>query len=226
MDTVKIQRFKKVELDVLQEYLLIMSPIAKALDKLQGENECYLGLLMPTVLQLKKKLSSTTTTLNHGAAVIVDALISSLERRFPDIFEFDNAAQVLAAAAVCHPNFKLRWVPSDKKDWARSAFMEEAKKWAPKISDSTATPAQNAADDFFEFCDTVGQEDDADKVTIECLRFLDEPCSASLNCLLQFPSVKHLFRYLNEAVYTVFSSGGKTFLKGCLDLTASAQPPQ
>jgi hypothetical protein len=39
--------------------------IAAGLDQLQGESECYLGLHMPVVLQIVKKLSHVSAGLTH-----------------------------------------------------------------------------------------------------------------------------------------------------------------
>jgi hypothetical protein len=43
MDTLKLQRFTKFELEVIEEYVVIMGPIAAGLDK---RSKCYLGLLI------------------------------------------------------------------------------------------------------------------------------------------------------------------------------------
>jgi len=45
MDTLKLPQFSKIEMEVLEEYVKFMAPIAIALDRLQGESQCYLGLL-------------------------------------------------------------------------------------------------------------------------------------------------------------------------------------
>jgi len=78
MDSLKMTRFKKVEIDILQEYLTIMGPISTALDKLQGETNCFLGLLMPTIQQVHKKLTVIAATVEHSGPT-VDSLIQSLE---------------------------------------------------------------------------------------------------------------------------------------------------
>ena len=54
MDALELPRFKNMELDILQEYLTVMSPVAMALDKLQGEDNCCLDFLMPTIQQVRK----------------------------------------------------------------------------------------------------------------------------------------------------------------------------
>ena len=48
----------KFALEVLDEYVKFMGPIAIALDRLQGKSECFLGLLMPTIQQASKKINA------------------------------------------------------------------------------------------------------------------------------------------------------------------------
>ena len=49
--------FKENELEFLEEYVVIMKPIAVALDKLQEEENCYYGCFIPTLLVTKEALS-------------------------------------------------------------------------------------------------------------------------------------------------------------------------
>lgn len=49
-------RFSPVELAFLAEYVKTMSPVAKALDLLQGESSVQMGWLVPTITLLKAKL--------------------------------------------------------------------------------------------------------------------------------------------------------------------------
>jgi hypothetical protein len=127
MDALSMPRFQKIELEVLEEYLSIMSPLAMALDKLQGEHDCFLGLLMQTIQQVRKKLTAMSSTVEHSGT-LVEGLMKSVETRFPHLFDYTNTSKVYAVAAVCHPNFKLRWVQTDKKEWVKSAFLDEANK--------------------------------------------------------------------------------------------------
>ena len=61
LDTLKLPQFSRIKLD---EYLKFMAPVATALDRLQGESQCYLGVLMPTVQQVQKKMIACSSTLN------------------------------------------------------------------------------------------------------------------------------------------------------------------
>jgi hypothetical protein len=188
MDKLEMTRFQKIELDVLEEYLKIMAPIATALDKLQGESNCYIGLLMPTIQQVKKKLLMVEATVEHSGPLI-DGLVRSLERRFAHLFEYNNSSQMFVVAAMCHPNFKLRWVPADKKDWAKSAFLTEAKKCS-ETAGATTTLSSSAAvesDDFFQFEDdehsNVTHMESSTKVTFKKCRIT---CSMFSLCNLFF----------------------------------------
>ena len=196
-----------------------MGPIAIALDRLQGEGECFLGLLMPTIQQVSKKINTCSTTLQH-CGVLAQALSTAVEARFPMVFSYTTESQVFAAAAACHPKFKLRWVSDNRKEFVKEAFLFECKAVAAE-SATTETPTSTSAsaqfatkDDFFDFDEPQNSQLIAvNKVTMECLRFLEEPCDESLEVLHQFPTVKYLFRKLNATVPSsapverLFSSG-------------------
>lgn len=53
-------KLKNAEMDFLSEYVTVMKPIAKSLDLLQGEDNCYLGYVLPTLLQIENALNSLT----------------------------------------------------------------------------------------------------------------------------------------------------------------------
>jgi len=217
MDTLKLPQFSKIEMEVLEEYVKFMAPIAIALDRLQGESQCYLGLLMPTIQQVHKKILSCSSTLSHGS-LLAQGLAKAIEVRFPYLFSYATESEVFAAAAACHPKFKLRWVTDSRKEFVKEAFLAECKTIAPTVSvsdtDHIATHPVTT-DDFFDFEDQPGTDrvTAVNKITVECLRYLEEPCSDSLEILHDFPSVKYLFRKLNATVPSsapverLFSSG-------------------
>ena len=98
MGAVKLRRFKPIELDVLEEYKQFMKPIADALDKLQGERNCFLGFLMPTVQQVRKKLVILIPKVIRSGSLI-ERLISNLDRRFPHLFEYNSSSRIYVIAA-------------------------------------------------------------------------------------------------------------------------------
>jgi hypothetical protein len=86
-----------------------------------------------------------------------------LEKRFSPLFEYNADAKgfAAAAAAVCHPNFKLCWLEADHRQWAKGAFLDEAKRCSSNHSKaSNESVKQNTTTgDFFDFEQSVGDDD-------------------------------------------------------------------
>ncbi|RXN06094.1 transposase [Labeo rohita] len=104
----RVSRFTPVELSFLAEYAKTMSPVAKALDVLQGETSVQMGWLVPTITLLRTKLQQ----LHVGSKFcqpLIAALISGLEKRFGEMLVDPE----LIAAAILVPKFKTCWT-SDK----------------------------------------------------------------------------------------------------------------
>jgi len=104
MDALKLTRFTKLEIEVLDEYVQIMSPIATAFDKLQGEEDCFLGNLMPTIHHAGAQTSASrqfSSCVNHTKQLAV-GLSDAVKSRFTHLFSFtcDSGSTVYAAAAV------------------------------------------------------------------------------------------------------------------------------
>jgi len=131
--------------------------------------------------------------------------------------ETATSTSAFAAAAACHPKFKLRWVSDNRKEFVKEAFLSAvaAESATTETATSTSALVQFATkDDFFDFDEPENSQLIAvNKITMECLRFLEEPCDESLEVLHQFPTVKYLFRKLNATVPSsapverLFSSG-------------------
>jgi len=163
---------------------------------------------MPTIHQVKMNIVAASTSLIHSG-LIADTLISSIERRFAHLFAFDNDTKMYAVAAVSHPNFKLRWVPSERKQWVKEAFIDEVIKHhsttgvgGVNVTQSGHSGATTTGDNFFDFDDDSASAGTAENsnVTIECLRYLEDGPSPVLNVLDSYPTVKSLFRTINATL--------------------------
>ncbi|XP_033474108.2 uncharacterized protein LOC117251710 [Epinephelus lanceolatus] len=104
----KIPTFSPAEIAFLTEYAKTMSPVAKAVDVLQGEVNVQMGWLVPTITLLKSKLQSLHTTSKY-CGPLVDALQAGLERRFGEML----ADPELIAAAILVPKFRTRWTTDE-----------------------------------------------------------------------------------------------------------------
>ena len=79
MTRIGVPTFPFEDTEFLKEYVMVMTPVAKALDKLQGESQAYLGCMLPIV-------TLTTMTLNNiqsrtqlsFCAPLVDALSTGI----------------------------------------------------------------------------------------------------------------------------------------------------
>ncbi|KAL2097884.1 hypothetical protein ACEWY4_007091 [Coilia grayii] len=101
-------KFTPVDLAFLAEYAKTMSPVAKALDVLQGETSVQMGWLVPTITLLTTKLQQLSVTSKYSEPLIA-ALLSGLEKRFRDML----ADPELIAAAILVPKFKTCWTSDE-----------------------------------------------------------------------------------------------------------------
>lgn len=65
----------------IKEYCCVMQPLACALDILQGEQNMYVGYLLPTLVSLESKLKSLKPTLKY-AGPLADAVLAGIAKRF------------------------------------------------------------------------------------------------------------------------------------------------
>jgi len=108
---------------------------------------------------------------------------------------------VYAIASVSHPNFKLRWVPTEKKEWGKDVFITEAIMHHHTSSPIVGEVSVSAAEDaFFNFDDDDGATQNFSDATIECIRYLEDVHSTSISVLDKYPTVKSLFRSINATV--------------------------
>lgn len=103
-----LYRFTPVELAFLAEYVKTMSPVAKALDVLQGETRVQMEWLVPTITLLRTKLQHLHVT-SKFCEPLIAALLSGLEKRFGEMLTDPE----LIAAAILDPKFKTCWASDE-----------------------------------------------------------------------------------------------------------------
>jgi len=87
-----------------------MEPLAKSLDKLQGENNSFLRYIAPTILVARRLLISFTN-LKYCKPLRL-AIIKSLETRFYYILDLCcPESKDFIIAFESHPKFKFSCVP-------------------------------------------------------------------------------------------------------------------
>jgi len=69
-----------------------------------------MGILIPTIICLKKKLSEVRQSVKLVVPV-VDALLKGIDSRFDNLLQRED----LILASIVHPQFRLRWMDSEEK---------------------------------------------------------------------------------------------------------------
>ena len=95
------------EVSFLKEYLIVMKPVSITLDCFQAEKNCYLGMVLPAIVKLKRRLNELTEL--HSFSEYRDLLVEKINLRFGHLFKDDN--HILSAAT--HPQFKLNWIEDE-----------------------------------------------------------------------------------------------------------------
>ena len=190
----------------------MLKPLARGLDILQGEDNCYFGTLLPTLETIIKKVKAVKAKLSSMTTGLVDCIENAIKRRFQTLFESIDPIM----AAVVLPKFKLKWVESQvKKDEYRQLLIQEMEEIADDevmvAPESQATSSCSKKDDFYDFKDDEGSSQSS-CIEVEANDYLRN--AKSIECLHQCPTIKKLFRMYNTVlpssapVERLFSLGG------------------
>ena len=93
----------------LKSYVQVMKPVSIAMDLLQGEQERFIGPVIPTVMGIQQKLKSMTV--DPVVNPLVMALNNGLSRRFRNMFD-DESYHVGTMLIL---KFKLRYLPESDR---------------------------------------------------------------------------------------------------------------
>uniref|UniRef100_T1IH67 HAT C-terminal dimerisation domain-containing protein n=1 Tax=Strigamia maritima TaxID=126957 RepID=T1IH67_STRMM len=196
----------KPELDFLNEYLDVMKCLATALDLMQGEQNSFLVMLLPTVITIKTRLQTMKPKLVYSKS-LVEAIQAGLEKRFGSCY--DDRELIIATVTI--PQFKLFWIDSEEEiDRAKCLLRSEIKR-VNNTGSSVAQPHEEKNNDnsFFLFKQNTN-------VLLPASTELDQYLSDSGTnlCIVQkYPSLKKIFLRYNTAITSsapverLFSSG-------------------
>ena len=215
-DKLELPKLKPTEIDFLKEYVVVMEPIATILDQLQGDQNCYNGMLLPKLIQLRHKLH-TITGENHltYCSPLVNSLLNGLTSRFNSMFNLDTSVpetKNAILAAVSHPQYKLKWVPPEKRDDITLVFVEAVDR-ANKLPRSFCTSTDAVEEDEYGYGEANVGVDDRTTASSQAMNYLADS-DKSLGSLKIFSSVTRLFARYNTAlpssapVERLFSSAG------------------
>ncbi|XP_055837243.1 uncharacterized protein LOC129905723 [Episyrphus balteatus] len=102
-ETIKVDAFSEEEIAFLANLCDIFRPIAFAIDILQGEENIFIGSLIPVLCKVKDKFAKLQRNHTGICLELTTFFNNSLDKRFSDVM---NNFDFLMAAAV-HPQFKV-----------------------------------------------------------------------------------------------------------------------
>jgi hypothetical protein len=228
-------KFKMIEIEFLEEYALVMKSLACTIDLLQGENYCYLGYVLPALLQLKINLQTLHELPN--CEPLRNALIDGINKRFSNsVLNFDSTcSKPYIISSVTVPKLKLKWlnlIPEAAifsktildHEYCKNLLITEAKNCALLKNETTISSDVSSAssvedDQFFKFLlkdqDHVETTDTTDNtIGMEVLSYLSDK-QKDIESLARFPHIKHLFLKYNTIIPSsapverLFSTGGQ-----------------
>lgn len=205
-DQNNVARLLSNEISFLKEYVNVLRPLSISLNLFQGEEKCFLGLAIPTLLTLKQKLreKKTSTSIFSG---IIDILLAGIDRRFAPVF----SSQCAKMAAATMPQFRLWWLSGAEREELRMALIAEAAHMDPGAEDEEEEEEDELEDDFFNFGPGGSSNRCGPKGEVQ--RYLDGS-TKTLHCLKDYPNVNKLFLKFNTVLTSsapvdrFFSNGG------------------
>ena len=166
-----------------------------------------MGILIPTIVCLKKKLSEVMQSVTL-VIPLVDALLKGIAKRFDNLLQREE----LILASIVHPQFRLRWMESEEQKLRGKALLLDAmQKVNEPAYESSEASASNSEDSFFNFKESA-------PVIISVSSQMDmylADTSREISSLNSYPIVKKIFLKTNTAVPSsapverLFSLGGQ-----------------
>ncbi|KAG1960255.1 zinc finger BED domain-containing protein 4-like [Pimephales promelas] len=142
-----VSGFTPDETAYLTEYTDVFKPVAFALDLLQGEEKCFLGIVIPTLLTLKRKLEEKAANTRLFSQVIEDT-VKAIDSGFKQVFDSSDAR--LATATM--PQFRLWWLPEEEREALRAQLITEVVQVDQTCTEETETNGGSVhEDDFFSY---------------------------------------------------------------------------
>jgi hypothetical protein len=128
-------KMTEAEMKFLNASLLIMKPVVKATKLLEGESDCYLGMLTPTIMGVQNKLH---THCDPVMKPLVNALKSGLQERFGQVLQNCD----YRIASMLHPKFKLAFLTNDEKIQMKEMLISYVKHVQREVNDGAGCAGQ------------------------------------------------------------------------------------
>ena len=202
----KIKSLTESDFEYIEEYLHCMAPLAKAIDFLQREKNCFYGILLLKLISLRNKMTLLKTESLKYCRPIVNIVIQKLNERFLNYCNVEGEGKNAAIAALTHLEMKKRWfslVFSEMQTKIENLIFEAAE------TEETPVSVPNHDEDiimFDDFSDGISGPNCSTFESVlaassshkaEVMNYLSQPCTKNYLILHQYPTVKKLFLKYN-----------------------------
>jgi len=199
-----LEPFSEDDMAFLSAYVAVMRPIAIAMELFQGEEDCFIGHVIPTIKGIEHKLSRMT---EKSTVALVDALKAGLLIRFKDVMEADD----YNVATMLLPKFKLNYLEPAQRP-AEKALLIKAVKLINSVSAVTEVtepilarasariPVSSQDDDLYGFMAEQNEESLADTEVAAEVELYTVNASVETKSLTAFPRVAAAFCRYNAAL--------------------------
>lgn len=223
-DELNVVRFTKSDIEWIEEYVIVMEPLAVCLDILQGEKFMYFGYLLPSISQLISQYDNMKLNKNFMfCRPLVDIICSNIEKRFAT----QLTDTFLTVAAISHPFFKTDWIVNDvKKDIGITQFKKAVNEFS-KISiveddcSSEVVSNKNQPEDVLNnfFSPWSNKSNSNNSAENEILNYFSKSPTKNLTSLNDTPLIKKVFLKYNTPlpssapIERIFSVGSAVLTK-------------
>ncbi|KTG00752.1 hypothetical protein cypCar_00030560 [Cyprinus carpio] len=190
-----VPRFTPDETAYLTEYNDVFKPVAFALDLLHGEEKCFLGIVIPTLLTLKRKLEEKAANTRLFSKVI-DSTVKAIDSRFKQVFDSSDAR--LATATM--PQFRLWWLPEDERESLRAQLITEVLQVDQGTEETETNGGSVHEEEFFSYGPGSSGNKGGKREAAEEVWLYLQGTNKDLKCLNEFPGVKKVFIKFNTTL--------------------------
>ena len=212
--------FTDDELKYIEEYCILMKPLAETIEYLEKNDNNFYGFQFPAILSLKRKYDK----MQHNPALkdlkmLTSVVIDSLNERFGYLRTVNEQSRDAIIAAIVIPSMKLRWLNAlnefdqlnDFKTMHNLVAQAMNTLSPPTSNNAVGLPVQQPDDDFFEFDDQTKSTNDL--YELEISHYLQDS-RRNLKMLDGYKMIKQLFLRYN----TLISSYGPSDQIFCFEI--------
>lgn len=189
---------------VIEEYIKIFTPVATALDKLQGEKNGCQGFIVPTLMAMRHHIvRQNCRQITHE---FKNAMLKVIDNRFNGYFQITNDNRELLIASASLPRFKTNSFESEEnKRFVKDLLIEECRHLSDNVdtieNDENGTTADAEKDDFFVSFESSSSRRSSidDIVESEVNRYLNDH-RTNIEILDEYPLIRNVFFRYNTTL--------------------------